>query len=279
MDRKNDIFSIGEFALLCNTTRDTLYHYEKRGLLTPTVNESNGYRFYTPNDFYVFMFVAHLKRIGFSLNEIKHAVMSHTIGNYMNALAASQDWCRAQQEELNLRYERTQRGQHALEKIMSRPIDSPQILFAEEECLLRFAFDGNPVGKNLVECEGESFRYADANGIDIQRHYLGYYMENSRYLDHSIQDSEPAHFDSILTKMNERVACDKLFVRPAGTYLFLCCTGPLDRTLPRAIQIIGKYLGDHHFSPRNGLYAMEGIGPFFSDNPDEYVTEFSVMIE
>lgn len=39
-------YLIGEVCKLFNTTRDTLVHYEKIGLVTPKKDKGNGYRYY-----------------------------------------------------------------------------------------------------------------------------------------------------------------------------------------------------------------------------------------
>ena len=39
-------YLIGEVCKLFNTTRDTLVHYEKIGLVTPKKDKCNGYRYY-----------------------------------------------------------------------------------------------------------------------------------------------------------------------------------------------------------------------------------------
>ena len=37
----------GEFAKMCQTTRDTLRYYERQGILVPKKNPVNGYRYYS----------------------------------------------------------------------------------------------------------------------------------------------------------------------------------------------------------------------------------------
>lgn len=37
----------GEFAKMCQTTRDTLRYYERQGILVPKKNPVNGYHYYS----------------------------------------------------------------------------------------------------------------------------------------------------------------------------------------------------------------------------------------
>ena len=41
------VFTTGEFAKLCNTTKETLFHYDKIGILKPKFIKRNGYRYYS----------------------------------------------------------------------------------------------------------------------------------------------------------------------------------------------------------------------------------------
>ncbi len=64
------IYTIGEFAKLCNVTVKTLRHYEKLNLVFPNYNPDNGYRRYSDLHVVQVETVMALKLLGFSLNEI-----------------------------------------------------------------------------------------------------------------------------------------------------------------------------------------------------------------
>ena len=62
----------GEFAAFCNTTKDTLFHYDDIGLLKPLRTAPNGYRYYSLNQIYMFDLITTLKELGLSLEQIKN---------------------------------------------------------------------------------------------------------------------------------------------------------------------------------------------------------------
>lgn len=66
------LLKTGEFAAFCNTTKDTLFHYDGIGLLKPVRTAANGYRYYSLNQFYMFDLITTLKEVGLSLDEIKN---------------------------------------------------------------------------------------------------------------------------------------------------------------------------------------------------------------
>lgn len=65
------LLKTGEFAAFCNTTKDTLFHYDAIGLLKPVRTGSNGYRYYSLNQIYMFDLITILKEVGLPLEKIK----------------------------------------------------------------------------------------------------------------------------------------------------------------------------------------------------------------
>lgn len=80
------LFKTGEFAKLCHTTKDTLFHYDRIGLLQPTQILPNGYRAYSLNQMYLFDIISIFKELGMSLEEIKHYVQKRNAENFIALL-------------------------------------------------------------------------------------------------------------------------------------------------------------------------------------------------
>jgi len=65
------LFSISDFAKFSRVTRDTLLHYDRIGLLSPTSRGENNYRLYTGNQLAVINVIRTLQKLGMTLEEIK----------------------------------------------------------------------------------------------------------------------------------------------------------------------------------------------------------------
>lgn len=272
MDQDKTLFTIGEFKKLCITTRETLYHYEKMGLLCPTVDETNGYRYYTPYDYYTFMFIAHLTRLGFTLNEVHQYLEHQTLDSYFEAIDTSNQRSRETMEQLMLRQTRLQRGFDYILRSQNKPLDRPQITYREKEYFLKIPFDhSNPIVSD-VECSYEHDRYAMEQGIDIQRHYHGFFSE------HPFEGPTPV-FDCSISKLNEYYECDRLFVMPEGMYISMLYRGPFHSDPARSYQIIREYLEEHRFTPMTGMFVDIVTGPFHTRNETEYLAKLSIRIE
>lgn len=83
----NNLFSIGELSKQQNISRQTLIFYDKIGLFCPAyVNPENGYRYYSVNQLDYLDTICIMKKIGFSLEEIKAHMKSYTIHHSITAL-------------------------------------------------------------------------------------------------------------------------------------------------------------------------------------------------
>ncbi|CUO00238.1 MULTISPECIES: MerR family transcriptional regulator [Clostridium] len=72
-------FSIGEIAKIHNVSVQTLRHYDKIGLLTPSyINKETGYRYYSSKDFVIIDLIKQCKSMGLSLDEIKDIIHNYT---------------------------------------------------------------------------------------------------------------------------------------------------------------------------------------------------------
>lgn len=72
------LFTTGDFAALCKTTRDTLYHYDEIGLLRPERVEANGYRLYSLTQYKEFQLIDLLRKIDMPLKEIRQLMRRRT---------------------------------------------------------------------------------------------------------------------------------------------------------------------------------------------------------
>lgn len=76
----------GEFARLCGTTRETILHYDRKGLLTPKYIADNGYRLYGIEQYFDFDLICLLKEGGSTLEEIKQYRANGENSGYLDLL-------------------------------------------------------------------------------------------------------------------------------------------------------------------------------------------------
>ena len=61
MMKTETFLKTGEFARLCHTTKETLFHYDREGILRPRYVSENGYRRYGVEQYFDFDLITLLK--------------------------------------------------------------------------------------------------------------------------------------------------------------------------------------------------------------------------
>ena len=98
-----NLFSIGEISKMQNISRQTLIFYDKIGLFKPSfIDSQNGYRYYSSNQLDYLDTICIMKKIGFSLEEIKNQMNSFTTEHSINALSSQRVRIDQQIKELQM---------------------------------------------------------------------------------------------------------------------------------------------------------------------------------
>ena len=78
----NNYYSIGELARYQNVSKQTLIYYDRIGLFRPAyVDPNTGYRYYSPKQIDYLDTILIMKKIGFSLEEIKDHMKNYNLEN------------------------------------------------------------------------------------------------------------------------------------------------------------------------------------------------------
>ena len=99
----NNLFSIGELAKYQHVSKQTLIFYDKIGLFRPAfVDPSNGYRYYSAKQIDYLDTILIMKKIGFSLEEIRTHMQDYTIDSSLIALRKQLSVLDSRIQELSL---------------------------------------------------------------------------------------------------------------------------------------------------------------------------------
>lgn len=99
----DNYFSIGELAKYQKISKQTLIFYDKIGLFRPAyVDPNNGYRYYSTNQIDYLDTILVMKKMGFSLQEIKEHMQHYNINSSLAALRRQLVTLDSQIQELEL---------------------------------------------------------------------------------------------------------------------------------------------------------------------------------
>lgn len=124
---KNQEYCIlpGEFARLCNTTRDTLRYYEQQGILVPYQRKSNGYHYYSYAQMASFYFIMIFRHLGCSVAEIQNYLLGGQEARFDLFLDRQYEALLAERRELDRKIAMVTGTRELLSEIRDSDVKSP----------------------------------------------------------------------------------------------------------------------------------------------------------
>lgn len=264
-----DHYKIGEISNLYGIGTDSLRYYEKIGILKPK-RDSNGYRMYNINDIRTLNILRELRKIGFSLQEIKDHLINFDIEKTITLFETGIEYIDERTAELaELRAELSGRvdeiQQHKNtkhhEEIEEKLIPNRNIVMLSENTYRDQDLDF--IIKRLQK-ENQQELYIIGNGdigasIPLNNLEKGDYGE-FRAVFHITESSE---FDQVIL---------------GGTYLCRVVKGSY-QYLPLVWQEIMDYIQEHHYLAIGNPLELYLVDNHTTSLEPEYVTELQVLVK
>jgi MerR family transcriptional regulator, activator of bmr gene len=119
-------FSIGEISKLSNLSVQTLRHYDKLGLLKPSLVKDNGYRYYSLEQFYKLDYIIFYRKLGVSLSEIKEIISNKiNIEDSLGLLQNQENEIDRQIKELQKQRNLIRKKNRYIKSMLRKPLGTP----------------------------------------------------------------------------------------------------------------------------------------------------------
>jgi effector-binding domain-containing protein len=270
------VFKIGEFSKLSQVPVKTLRYYDEIGLLHPeNVDESNGYRFYSPNQLSRLNMILALKDLGFSLEQV--AMLMH------EAISVEQlrGMLRLRRAEIEGRLEEEQQRLTRVEHRLNL-IDREGRMPVYEVVIKRWEPTRVASIRSVVEnygsvggLIGELFADLGENGIAPMGPCFAIYYDDE-YQEHDVDvEAAVAIAADAGHPGGSRVAVRELPGHPEVASLIR--TGPYDDFTP-AYEELMKWIKSNGYrivGPNREIYLR---GPAEDVAPESYVTEIQFPV-
>ena len=266
------MYKIGDFSKITNLTIKTLRYYDEENILKPSSrNAENGYRFYDENDFKKAKLIALLRKLDFSISEIKDVLMSceepEDLSYYLKEKQAMIS--KKMQAEKNLIKEidsyilKGQKEDNSMDYEVNVKDMAPVMVAS-----IRYKGKYDEVGKYIGQIY--SAAKGKAKGAPFNCYYDTEYKE------------EGADIEICVPVSGAVSGNDAVKVRELPGIKAICTThiGPYEK-LNMAYKAVFDYAAEHGLEcrfPSREIY-VKGPGMIFRGNPDKYVTEIIIPIE
>lgn len=258
------LLTTGEFARLAGTTKHTLFHYDKIGLLSPEWKLPNQYRYYSVSQLEIFDVICILKEIGMSLEEIKSYLDKRTPELFLELLKKETSAIEEKIKHLKHMEHQLKREKNALEHTLEQDFREISLVHEKQGYLLTAPApddaDSETENARVISqllLTAKKYHIFSPYGIGGIQHFQSLDHLNQQYSDYYLLTDAPIKGLS-------------LRIRPEGTYLCLYHQGSYD-TLPQAYIRALSYAEKHRITLSNTFYEDIVIDKLTVKNEDQYV--------
>ena len=270
---KDNYFSTGEFAKLCNVNKKTLFYYDEIGLFKPEIVKENGYRYYSVYQLEVFDIIHTLRDLGVPLKQIKSFIdernpksvvkfFEYKTGEIENEIKQ----LRRKQEIMSNKIKIIKES----EKIRDN-IDNLSIEEQDEEYLVlsknidksKFPYDSEVYANHLNYCYNQDL-------------YIGYPLGFIKTIDDLYSENDYA-YTYYYTKVNKNDG-ENIIKKPKGKYLVGYLNGSyID--IPGLYKKMLDYVKTHNLELIGHSYEEELINLIAVKDMNDYIIKVSMQIK
>lgn len=264
-------FNTGEFAKLCHVKKQTLFHYDDIGIFSPEFRDSNGYRYYSYQQFEVFGVISMLKELKMPLKEIKAYMDSRSPESLVNLFESKL-------AEIDDEIKKLQRNRMLMEKKLisvkkSSSIDPSKITieYMEEECLIISRSIENISHKEYIKTISDHVNYCFTNSINLD-YSIGLIITRENILK-----GVEYNYSHIYSRINKKSNSKYKFIKPSGLYAIGYHQGDPE-TINESYQRIVKYLEKSNLKIGEFAYEEFILDETTVKTPENYLTQILIQI-
>lgn len=269
----DDLFSIGELSKYQNISKQTLIFYDKIGLFCPAyVNPTNGYRYYSAKQIDYLDTILIMKKIGFSLSEIREYLRECNTKSSMAALKRQLSSIDRRIDELRLLRSRVAHRCAQMETALVCCGSSPiQIENIEEQYILTQSVNPPYTLKEISIATKKCF----AQGFQLQLPIFfqcGVIVPLSCIRDGRFTEASDAFLPIEQTDKISNIACI-----PSGEYVCIYHIGDY-LSIGHSYESILNFCDTHGFQILSNSYEFCINDYITSTDENEYITKIMLQV-
>lgn len=271
----DNLYTVNEFAKICQTTKDTLLVYDRKGLLKPNTIGENGYRYYRLEQYYDFYVIKAFQMAGSSLKEISEQLNSNDRHSIVALLETKRGELIKRQFELSQMQKFIEKA-IAQSDILDLDNGNIHIKYCPEEYYIAMTAEYDGIEQNepkqFLKTYGELNNYIQKRGYSGSMLFEGNYIipkenfnnDDFRFIKHCFK---------IPYKMNDPF----LHIKPAGKYAMQYIKGNIADYPKHCIEFRNKIIGKG-YKILDDVYSTHLSIGLFSFSESESIRLLSVKI-
>ena len=266
------IFTTGAFAKLCKTTKETLFHYDRMGLLKPRYVSQNGYRHYGIEQFFDFDLITTLKETGSSLQEIREYLHVGKNVDFLALLEAKRRIAQQEKEKLARRELMLQDMVACTREALNFTYDVPMVQMQKKERLEVVTTAPLPL-EAMTELIEHFVAYLDfyQKQARIPRYPFGFTI--------GLGDILCGRFSicGFFGRATGATPRSLLHCKPEGEYAVMAHNGT-DATHLRALDRLMQFVDSTGAAVAGNVYAYDMMSYMFQEDSEQYAAKYCVPL-
>jgi len=261
-----------DFAQFCGVTKNTLFHYEKMGLLEPEIRTKNGYRYYTLNQVFTTGIISVLKAAGSPLKEIKTYIDNFDNNNYITLLS---DRHRILEKELaGIKHMKDvlENTISITERAVNEISIEPAIEEHEEQYLLIENLSTEENLKEQMYKVARHYKYCLDEGFSKSL-IIGFIKSKATIESGRFDDA-----DSCFCEVDSDFKGEMLYIKPKGRYVALYHQGSY-ATLSQTYEKLLDYVRKENLTVAGNAYDYELVGYLSIKDKEKFLIKVVIEIE
>lgn len=264
-------FTTGEFAKLCNVKKQTLFHYDEIGLLSPEYKSENGYRYYSYQQFDVFTVIELLKEVDMPLKEIKSFLNNRSPEELIELF-------KDKSKEIDRKIANLARIQKIIHTKISLTeralvIDDEQISveIQDEERIV--------ISHSILNCSDREFLKLVSDFIefcDDNQLYVGYPIGGILSKE-KLFEKDYDNYSFLYTKIVDEPGNIPLYIKPKGLYVIAYHKGSYKK-IYKTYEKVLTFINDNQLKIKGNSYEEYVLDEISVNGYDNYVTQIAIEV-
>lgn len=270
------LLSSGEFARMCNISRELLIHYDRIDLLKPKEVGENGYRYYSMEQLYLYDVIRFFMDAGMSTKEIKDYLDNRTTQLFLSSIQDRIDSMQRQRDVLDARIGMMEKMRYLTQRMLIFPKGEARLSYWDELCFLTTDIGHVSTPQAYAHALSEHSRFC-RNAAGMAMFPIG------RVVD--VPDPnrpEEYHYTKLVTWTDRpktlRGLEDRTARKPKGAYAVILHQGGAG-TVGASYAKLFAYIEREGFAMLGPLYEIDVNSYLMSESAEDYLLHISVLVD
>ncbi len=272
--KEKEYYTSGELAKLFDIPKQTMFYYDKMGLLTPEFVAENGYRYYAAQQYLTLEIILFLRRLDIAVPDIKEFLQHRSRENLLKLLSSKEKNFLENIGRMQSILHAVQSYKKQLECSRFLPLDRV-LLENRTDCRLYLT----PIPEN---------RRGGSHAIRLRAKHVNEVFSKSCCKDQptgwviakeDFFSENFSHSSAVVTQSGDEdspLPCN--FIRPSGLYCSILIKGSYFLRAREAYDRLTDFMKRNALSPEGDIFLFPVVSYWAENDPAEYINSLSVQV-